>query len=146
MSMEKGKAEKIMKDEEIRKFIDQVSNDLEAREHLKGYDASTDEIKAYAEVAAKLGYDITEGDLREYFDSIVKLQKERTEKSAAQIKKLSDDALEWVAGGKDQLNCKDTFEQRENCVWNDGCDIVINDYYNYFCSRNNYCHGHFYND
>ena len=133
-----------MKNEEIRKFIDQMNNDPEAREHWKSYDAPIDEIKAYAEIAAKLGYDISEEDLREYFDSFAKLQKERTEKCAAQIEELPDDSLEPVTGGNQ--GCKDTFEQRENCISNDGCDIIINDYPGYWCSRNNICHGHFYKE
>lgn len=52
------------------------------------------------------------------------------------IQALDLDDLEAVAGGKsDHEECLDTFKNKENCWYNDGCDHIFNAYDDYICKR-----------
>ena len=136
-----------MSEENIKKLLEAMQNDSNALELLKGFDAPQDqdgEIKAYAEVAQKLGYDISEADLKTYLDRAENRMQQKTEEASSIIQELPDEALERVAGGKkDHSECKDTYRDYENCWVNDGCDVVYHHYKNYVCHKNDWddpCH------
>jgi len=126
-----------MSNEIIKQFLETMNSDPKAGELLKGYEAPADqagEYRIYAEIASKLGYDITEEDLKTYLAKTAELMAGRTEESAAGIKELPDEVLDQVAGGKkDHDSCKDTYQDRENCWINDGCDSINNMYSDYIC-------------
>ncbi len=127
-----------MKNEKIQEFLGKLQNYSNSSELMKGMEApcnQDEEIKAYAELAGKLGYDITESDLKEYLNWASNRMQQKTEEASSQIQKLSDEILDKVAGGKDHDDCKDTYKDSENCWFNDGCDNVINYYDEYVCNH-----------
>ena len=77
-------------------------------------------------------------DLLAYIEKTVADRKEKTEALAQEIQKLDDSELEKAAGGKDHDECKDTYKNRENCVYNDACDLVYQWYPGYICKKNHY--------
>ena len=85
---------------------------------------TTDEestIQFFVEAAKRLGVDVTE-------------------EAASEVEALSLDDLDMAAGVADSPNCQDTFLQRENCFFKDGCDQTLIGYPDYDCQHN--LHGH----
>ena len=122
--------------EDIKKILDALTADPKTQELLKARPepASAEEaIRAYAEIAAELGFDVTESDLQSYLEKTEKMCKARTEATASRIELLDDDVLDQVAGGKDHDSCKDTYKDKENCWFNDGCDHIYHSYSDYIC-------------
>ena len=126
-----------MENEIVNQFLETMQSDPKAAELLQGYEAPADqdgEIRIYAEIATRMGYDINEGDLKAYLKKRAEIIKDRTEESATGIKELPDDVLEKVAGGKkDHSDCKYTYKDRENCWFKDGCDNIFQFYNKYKC-------------
>ena len=90
-----------------------------------------------ADVAAHFGYEVTKEELAEAIRSKEEALKAAAAETEAGIRKIPLDDLDQVAGGKKYNdNCKDTFKHKENCWWEDGCDIAVNQYPTYICS---YC-------
>ena len=61
----------------------------------------------------------------------------------AGIRELPDEALDEVAGGKDNPACKSTYQDYENCWYDDGCDNIFQIYDEYICHRGfftDHCH------
>jgi len=136
-----------MATDKIMEILVAIAADPKAQELLESTPKPEDqeaEIRVYADIAAKLGYDITEEELKAYLEKAAGLMAGRTEESAAAIKELPDDVLDKVAGGKkDNDKCKDTYRDYENCWVNDGCDNVYHDYPHYLCHLafwDNPCH------
>ena len=84
-------------------------------------------------VALSTGYPLSKEDFIVIYRDI-KEDRDKRVLAATKTVKLADDELSTVAGGKDHAECSDTFENYENCFFEDGCDIVINDYKYYYCS------------
>jgi hypothetical protein len=128
--------------EEIKNKLEELQKDPKASELIEGHD-KTDKAEAIADVAQKLGYDLKVVDLKEYMSAMEAEIKARTEAVADNIVSIHDDELDAVAGGSQPMgpkhgNCKDTFLNRENCWWNDGCDAINTKYWNYIpgsCGR-----------
>ncbi len=103
--------------EKIEQFLEECKNSPVAAELVKSADPqSAEEIaKLLAGVAQKLGYDVTEAKLTEYYENVMKRVKEKTDAVAAKIEAESDAALEEAAGGrKDEgvaPNCNDSAYQ-----------------------------------
>ena len=123
--------------ESAGKFMEALKNDPKAKELLKGMSkpkTKEEIIAAYIDLAGKLGITLSEEDA-ESFVAEEKDVASRSEIAAKAIQALPDDELENVAGGKgDNPECKDTYEDRENCWITDGCDILIIGYEDYSCS------------
>lgn len=138
--------------ENAKQVFESLLNDPKAQELLKNATKPKNEddiIAAYTDVAAQLGFALTEADIKEALAMKEQEQKERTETAAAGIKELPDDALDKVAGGgcycestvySDHMDCVDTYKDKENCYVLDGCDQVLIQYENYIC------HKHYYDD
>ncbi|MBR5337171.1 MAG: hypothetical protein IK152_04240 [Lachnospiraceae bacterium] len=130
----------------IKEIIDKLTADPKAQELLKSYDRPEDgkEAAVYAEVAAKLGYDISEADITGYIEKLTEDMKKRSEANMDKIEALPDETLGQVAGGADKhSDCAYSYLDGENCWWQDGCDIVWNNYPEYTCHRNDWgdpCH------
>ena len=86
-----------------------------------------------AKVAVKFGYPLSEDDLL----AIFKDRKEKTDQAIERVKLLSEADLAEVAGGSNAANasCSDTYKDKENCWFDDGCDTLINWYNQYICKR-----------
>ena len=86
-------------------------------------------------VALENGYPLSEDDLIALF----KEMKESTDEVAKKVEKLSEADLAAVAGGggNNAANyiCADTYKDKENCWFNDGCDFTYNWYPYYICKR-----------
>ena len=135
-----------MSNKEIAKVLEELAANEQAKAILKEYEKpdATDEdrIKAYVEVAEKCGYSLTADDLRAYAEEMANDVKASTDKAADAVKEVSDDEMEAVAGGYylqkcnwANLQCKDTYEDKENCWVTDGCDYVFEIYPYYSCKK-----------
>lgn len=120
--------------EKIEQFLEALKSGGEAEELLKDRPASTgmeEETRAYAEAAARLGYDISADELKAYAEKKAAACRDRTGRAAEEIRGLSEEEMADVAGGGD--TCKNTYKNRENCWKNDGCDNIVNMYDHYLC-------------
>ena len=126
--------------EKIPDIMKALSADPKAQELLANAPQPDDqdgEIRVYAEIARQLGYDITEAELKAFMEKTAASVAARTEEAAADIQELPDEVLDQVAGGGDarHLNCKYSFEDKENCWFKDGCDNVFQLYDDYVCKN-----------
>jgi len=125
----------------IAAILEELRNNPEAHALLKGKDKpenAGDEAREYAEVAGKLGYDITAEEILDYTNEAMAKLRNRTDASAGSIEELPEDELSEVAGGGDHEECYDTYKDRENCWYSDGCDHIYQDYKHYVCKRSDY--------
>ena len=90
--------------EKAKELLEAIKTDLKAKELLKGVSEPRSEeemIRLCAEIAPKLGFDITEAELRE---AGAALAKERQDKTAADVQKLSDEEVAQASGGELWIN------------------------------------------
>ena len=146
-----------MSTSKAKDFFEKLNTDPKAQELFKNKEKpnTPDEMtKAYADAAKELGFELTAEDIAEFIKEEEQEIKRGTDSAAKAIEKLPDDKLENVAGGyncvetwelkpcavnlKDHRECKDTYYDRENCWFNDGCDHVINSYDHYICDKSSY--------
>lgn len=123
--------------EQARKFLETLRDDPGAREILtkgsKGKPDTNEEIiAAYAEAAEKLGFDLTAEQIAEGIREQVKEMTAVTARAENAVRELDPEELDKVAGGRDK-DCADTFNNYENCWYNDACDRLTNSYWNYKC-------------
>ena len=130
-----------------REQIETMLRDSRTGEWLKGRERpenAEEEAKVYAEIAQKLGLDLTAEDIGEYIRQSEQACKDRTDKAADMIQMLPDDDLDKVAGGsKGNPACKETYMDYENCWYSDGCDNIFQIYDEYICHRGfftDHCH------
>ncbi|MBR5336956.1 MAG: hypothetical protein IK152_03135 [Lachnospiraceae bacterium] len=118
--------------DKMREIIGQMQNDPKVYDLLAEYDESGDESRVYGEIAEKLGYGVTPDDFKEYYDEAEKIIRSKTD---AIILTIPDEELNMVAGGKNEghSDCKNTYYDKENCWFNDGCDNVYHMYDKYLC-------------
>ena len=120
-----------MANEKTLEILKEIKADPKAKELFKGMEKpkSPDEaIAAYAQVAEKLGYDITAEDIKEAMEQEDARRKAQTDKAMADMVALEDDDLEYVAGGKGHPECENDFEWRYRCDLNDWCYFDTNYY------------------
>ena len=82
--------------EKVKELIKAIQTDPKAKELLKGASepkSEEDMIRLCAEVAPKLGFDVTEADIRETVAAAVQARKEKT------VQKLSDEDVAQASGG-----------------------------------------------
>ena len=140
-AFETKEEEKTMAIEKVKEILEKLASDPKAQELFKSLEQpKSEEEKAskMIEAAKQLGYDLSVEDLAEYLKNAVAARKEKTDAKAEAIQKLDDSELEKAAGGKDHDECKDTYKNRENCVYNDACDLVYQWYPGYICKKNHY--------
>ena len=85
--------------EKVKELLQAIRNAPKAKELLKGASeprSEEDMIRLCAELAPKLGFDVSETDIRE---AVAALAKERQAKTAADVEKLSDDEVAQASGG-----------------------------------------------
>ena len=127
----------------VKELLKAVKTDPKAQEALQGLTRPQDEegiIRYYTEAVKKLGFDVTEVEIRETVANLARERQDETETAVSRIEALPDDALEQATGGAGNLHsndiCEDTYEHRENCWANDGCDTNSNIYPKYECEHN----------
>ena len=135
--------------DQAKKFFEALKKDRKAVEGLMGSEKPETEeglFQAYAQAAAKLGFEASADEIRTVYEEIMKAVAAKTQESAGDVKELSAEELDAVAGGgfwffndKDHPNCKDTYKDRENCWVVDGCDKAILDYDGYGCAMAGGC-------
>ena len=116
--------------ENAMKFFEELAKTEEAKALFAAVEKpETDEarIAAYVEIAAKLGVALTADEVNAYLAGAAELGAE-----------LDDEELSQLVGGGDNAGCASSYQHKENCWWNDGCDRVWNDYNGYLCSGKNY--------
>ena len=116
--------------ENAKKFFEELAKTEEAKAIFATMEKPADDVQlivAYIDVAAKLGVSLTVEEVKEYLAS-----------DKANGAELDDEELSQLAGGGDNANCKSTYQHRENCWWNDGCDMYTNDYDGYKCASQDY--------
>lgn len=124
-----------MEKNQAKQFLDALSGNAEIREYMKAHALPEGAAKedALVDVAAHFGYAITKEDLAKEVARRSEAADAARKTAEKEIKALSDNELDSVAGGKDHSNCHDTFKNFENCWWEDGCDVAYNQYPTYIC-------------
>ena len=130
-----------MSAEKTLELLKKLKEDPKAKELLDGLKntaSSDDVITCYAQIASKLGYDITAEEIREVVDQEEARRKAQTEKIASDIKELNDDDVKEVAGGGSKYRIGDkiyegcAYTQDGLCVVNDAC---FNTNFVYACDK-----------
>ena len=129
-----------MAKEQIKAFLEKLNADPAARSLLEGKEqpkSEEEKIRKYAEAAAALGFQVTAAEMAEYFMEALTARLEKTDAQAEVIRQLDDNEIEKVSGGKkDKSACRDTYQDKENCWYNDGCDQNWQYYPDYLCNHN----------
>ena len=122
-----------MSKETAIKFLRELRTNEKAKELLQGRERPKNReeaIKAYAEIAAKLGEDISQEDFAWSLEEIETEIHQRTETVLADMEELEDDELGDVVGGKDNPECVYNVDYSGWCESNDWCvlfDIVYHE-------------------
>ena len=128
-----------MSAEKTLELLKKLKEDPKAKDLLDGLKntASADDvISCYAQIAAKLGYDITAEEIREVVNQEEARRKSETEKIASDMKALNDDDVEDVTGGASRYQWDETwyegckFTHDGSCAIQDACVSVR---VNYLC-------------
>ena len=118
--------------EKIQKVLEEIKKNPQAAELTGGETplSAGEFVKRMADAAQKLGYDISEAELKDYFDSMQKKVKEKTDSVAAEIEAESDDVLEEVAGGDEDGDVDSKCGKSHSCGWSYAivCAEYIYDY------------------
>ncbi len=117
-----------------KKIYRDMMSDAKVRNCLMSKDKpeSPDELAdVLGGVALENGYQLSKDDLLALFGD----RKQKTDLTVEKVERLSEADLANVAGGGNAANatCADTYKDKENCWFNDGCDYVINWYSQYLC-------------
>ena len=133
--------------DKVKKLIEAIKTDPKAREQLRGVSEPRSEeemIRLCAELAPKLGFVVTEDEIRAGVEAI---KQERMKKTAADIQALSDEETETVAGGKEDLfwTGEDAPDGHEM-----GCFATYHNWrwsrdHDYWCTYDYYCYQHHHN-
>ena len=116
-----------------------MMSDAKVQDCLKSKDkpeSLDDLVNVVGGVALECGYPLSKDDLVVIFRD----QEKTTESAIQKVKRLSAEDLAVVAGGGPDDNsagyiCADTYKDRENCWFDDGCDYTFNWYPYYKCKH-----------
>ena len=131
-----------MNHEKVKSFLKALKTDPKAKSCFADVpepETDADRLRNYAEIAKKLGYDVSEAELEEYLAEKEKALKEHTKAAEDFIAHLSADEMETVSGGDLKTICEDTFQGGENCWYSDGCDVIFTQYKGYICAHTGRC-------
>ncbi len=92
--------------EKIEQFLEECKNSPVAAELVKSANPQSvgEIVKHLADVAQKLGCDVTEAELTEYYENTLKKIKAKTDAVAAKIIAEPDTVLEEAAGGQGEVD------------------------------------------
>ena len=121
-----------MSKETAMKFLRELRTNEIAKELLQGRErpkTKEDAIKAYAEIAAELGEDISPEDFARALEEIEAEIHQKTEAVSADMQELEDDDLGDVAGGYYyEDGCARTYSVFSSCDEVDYCFFSISYY------------------
>ena len=121
-----------MSKETAIKYLRELRTNEKAKELLQGRErpkTKEDAIKAYAEIAAELGEDISPEDFAQALEEIEAEIHQKTKAVSADMQELKDDDLEGVAGGYWAENgCERTYSYFSSCDEVDHCYFSISNY------------------
>ena len=115
--------------ENAKKFFEETLKTEEAKKLMASYghqNTLEELVRAYSSIAKQLGVNLSTKEIEAYF-------KEKTNKNITHAE-IDDDEIAQICGGR-TTECSNSYVDRENCWWNDGCDYINNDYDNYACSQ-----------
>lgn len=119
--------------ENAKKFFEEIIKTEEAKALLASIEKPDTEeavAAAYAEVAKKLGAELTAEEVAAYFAA-----------ADATDAELDDEELSQLVGGRDadaeHENCVYSFKNTENCWFQDACDNSWKEYDGYKCHHQN---------
>ena len=120
-----------MTNEKTLEILKEMKADPKANELFEGMEkpGTPDEmISAYAQIAEKLGYGITEEDIREAVKQEEASRKAKTDKVVSDMEELEDEDVENVAGGLTDIVCGEPMQIVFDrfCWENDVCSISVN--------------------
>ena len=122
--------------ENAKKFFEEVAKTEEAKALFAAMEAPKNEeerANAYIEIAGKLGISLTAEGIAAY---VAAANQEPVEGE------MDDEELQQLVGGGENSACKDTYQQGENCWWNDSCNRIYKHYiYKSDNNRNDSCIG-----
>lgn len=110
-----------------KNFFEEIIRTEEAKKIFSNYkkpETIEETVKIYIKVAGELGIELTEEEIKEYLSA---------KEASGQ---LDDEELSQLSGGGDHPECKDTFKDKENCWWDDACDLINSYYEGYDCKHN----------
>ena len=133
-----------MANEKVLEVLKTLKADPRAKELSKELEKPTSldgTVTFYAQIAKKLGYEISEEDIREIWKLEEEKKKGKTDKAVADMEALDDDELETVDGGFYYVyevelrpwyqggtryyrvfDCCFDFTD-DDCIWEDACDF-----------------------
>ncbi len=116
---------------EAKDFLKALSENPEAAKMIRSTKEPTNIREAaelYAGIAKKTGISVSKETILEFLEKKEKVQQNITAKAESDVKvALSDDALDYVAGGG-SAECQSTVNIGEWCWVSDGCSVFINYY------------------
>ena len=119
-----------MSKEIAKKFLEGIGENEQAVAALSQESENMDRLAVMAEVANAQGFAVTKEELGAEMDEIIGERAAKTDKTAEDIKEMSMDEMDQVAGGFHFYSkvCEDTFVSNENCWVHDKCDTILNWY------------------
>ena len=117
-------------DEAIR-LLNRMKKDPRAKELVRGLPQPAGEEEAvavYADLAVKLGCELSREEIWEGLRALSRAQRTRTAAARREMEKnaIGEDALDWVVGGAG-TECVETYND-DFCWWEDACDRFLNFY------------------
>ena len=88
--------------EKVKELLKTVGTDPEAQKALQQMDKSADMegiIRYFAEAAQRLGFDLTEEEIREGFQAVETERRKKTADASEEIVDLPDDEMGYASGG-----------------------------------------------
>ena len=128
-----------MSKENAKQFLNEFRNNKEAMELLKGYPKAKthdESIRQIAEVAGKMGIQVTVEEMSEASNELREERKAQTDDSVNKMQKLNDTDLENVDGGFYYIKRKTGTTKVEFIKVYDSC---LNDFEDTDCLRNDAC-------
>ena len=119
-----------MSKEIAKKFLEGIGENEQAVAALKDGPEDMDRLAVMAEVANAQGLDVTKEELGAAMDEIISERAAQTDRTAEDLKELSMEEMDQVAGGVNLYPrvCEDTFVSNDDCWFHDKCDLVLNWY------------------
>ena len=120
-----------MNTDKFVQLLQQMKTDPRAAELVRGIPAPTNDEEAvacYADLAVKLGSDLSKEEITEGLRALSREQQARTEAARREMEKaaVGEDALDMIAGGATGKG-REPYDD-DGCWWQDACGRLINFY------------------
>ena len=118
--------------QKLMDFLQELKTSPLAAELVRSLQIPQDDqqaVECYADLAEKLGCDLSKEEIKEEMTALCLEQRARTAAAEQDIGKAAvhEDVLDLVAGGSSAA-CEETYQAGEWCWWSDQCSTLINIY------------------